>query len=142
MYKYAFGLPHVLGKIGQPCVTNQKMIPLQAYVSGNPLWWNGMMFENFERRHVAHLLKIVQSLVCTIFCIDSKKKGPKCAGCFGEVFLTLHVLCTAVLDTWHTSGIHILVPQAETMSAICLVFVGEVQHGLFQNAIIMALLTL
>ena len=92
-----------------------------------------MMFENFERRHVAHLLKIVQSLVCTIFCIDSKKKGPKCAGCFGEVFLTLHVLCTAVLDTWHTSGIHILVPQAETMSAICLVFVGEVQHGLFQK---------
>ena len=97
------------------------------------LWWNGMMFENFEWRNVAHLLKIVRSLVCTIFCIDSKKKGPKCARCFGEVFLILYVLSTAVLDTWHTSGIYILVPQAETMSVICLVFVGEVQHGLFQK---------
>ena len=94
-----------------------------------------MMFENFEWRHVAYLLKIVRSLVCTIFCIDSKKKGPKCARCFGEVFLILHVmqLSTAVLDTWHTSGIYIVVPQGETMSVICLVFVGEVQHGLFQK---------
>ena len=92
-----------------------------------------MMFENFERRDVAHLLMIVRSLVCTIFCIDSKKKGPKCARCFCEVFLILYVLSTAVLDTWHTSGIYILVPQAETMSVICLVFVGEVQHGLFQK---------
>ena len=54
-------------------------------------------------------------------------------GALVRFFLILHVLSTAVLDTWHTSGIYILVSQAETMPVMCLVFVGEVQHGLFQK---------
>jgi len=49
---YAFGLPRVLGKIGQPSVTNQKIIPLQSHMfSGNPLACTRGICAFFELRY-------------------------------------------------------------------------------------------